>query len=412
MATAERFLDPQVLYEIIETVTSSLALEDILNSTVRLVSRATRCDACFLYLWDSQKRKLVLRGATPGYEAAIGEVCLDLGEGVAGWAALTHKPVIIPRGATRDPRFKRVPQIPEAFESMISVPVVSRMGRLVGALNVYSRGEREFTVDDLNLVSHTASLIAGALENTELFEALRAKERTLEELVRKTIEAQEEERRRVAGEIHDGVTQQLIGAWYQLQALEALIETDPQGARETLQAARMRIEEALEEARAAIYNLRPSALDDLGLAPALRTLAARVAEESGMQIQVHAEEIRLPAHVETAIYRIVQEALTNVRKHSGARLARVRVVKVKEGVEVAVADDGRGFDPSEAEKSTSFGIKGMRERAEMLGGSLTLTSLPGVGTEVRILVPLATARSAPERRGEPLPSQPRRSRRP
>lgn len=227
----------------------------------------------------------------------------------------------------------------------------------------------------------------------------RGKEEGLAALVHQTIKVQEEERRRVATEIHDGVTQQLVSIWFRVHACQRLLERgEIATAVSELTTMKLAIDETLAETRNAIYNLRPATLDDLGLVPALHEFAARFQSETGIQCSIEAPGIRrLPAHLETALYRISQEALANVRKHSGAANTGVLLHATGESVTLTASDDGHGFDAElilKQRPATSFGLAGMRERVELVGGTLTVRSAPGQGTQIRVTVPLSPMEGA------------------
>jgi two-component system sensor histidine kinase UhpB len=147
---------------------------------------------------------------------------------------------------------------------------------------------------------------------------------------------------------------------------------------------------AEEELRRVAYDLRPLVLDDHGLAPALRTLARRIGQRAGIFVETRwAEGERLPGDVETAIYRIAQEALTNVVKHAGASRAVLEVGRTRHAVTLRVLDDGRGFDPRVVEKLCGgMGLEGVRQRVLALEGELTIQSRPGGGAEIRVSIPL------------------------
>ncbi|MGH2706938.1 MAG: sensor histidine kinase [Actinomycetota bacterium] len=210
-------------------------------------------------------------------------------------------------------------------------------------------------------------------------------------MVKRTVQAQEEERRRVATEIHDGVTQQLISIWYRVQACERLLERDVPAARGELEVAKGLIGEALNEARAAIYDLRPATLDDLGLVPAVEALSRRTFEPD-VEVDVATDvNFRIPAHLETALYRIAQELLSNIRKHAGAARVELTLEADPEEVRMRVTDDGRGFDLDgyrRARPETSFGLAGISERVEVIGGTLDIHSGIGKGTWVEVRVPV------------------------
>lgn len=386
----------EILYRVIEIASSSLHTETVLASVVDLVSEAVACDTCFVYLLDRDGRTLVLRAASPAYERSVGRVRLALGEGVAGWAAENRESVLLHRNAMADPRYRYSPELEgERFEAMLSIPIISRAGALIGIINVHAPRAGAFTEEDLRFVEHTASLVAGGIENAELYQLAARKEEALAALVRKTILAQEEERRRVAIEIHDGVTQQLVSIWFRIHACQRLLERRAlEPAVAELTATKELIDQTLADARAAIYNLRPATLDDLGLVPALSQLAGRFHDESGVEVALDApSELRLSPHLETAMYRIAQESLTNVRKHAGAQRASVSLGARSGVVTLTVSDDGCGFDAealAASRSQTSFGLAGMRERVELVGGRLAVRSAPGRGTTLTVEVPVPT----------------------
>jgi two-component system sensor histidine kinase UhpB len=196
---------------------------------------------------------------------------------------------------------------------------------------------------------------------------------------RRAMIAQEAERRRVANELHDEIGQSLTALILQLKRT---VESGPPD-RELVVSA----EAILAEVRAVARRLRPEALDDLGLRSALLALAARMDDAAGVDVAVRIDP-RLPslAHdVELVIYRVVQESLTNVVRHAGAEHARVELRQDEGGVVLGVSDDGGGFDVSARHRGE--GLRGMRERALLVGGALTVDSRPGAGTRVRLIVP-------------------------
>jgi two-component system, NarL family, sensor kinase len=381
----------RLLHRVIETITSKPELAAVLPAMVDLVLEATRGDACFLHLWDAERERLVLRAASKPFTDMVGKVRLRLGEGITGWVAAQREVVVIPEDKWADRRYKYIPELRgELFSSMLSVPVVSRSGALVGVFNVHARERREFSRREVEFLRFTALLVAEAIEHANLFRVLADKEAALEGLVRRTIELQEEERRRVAADIHDGVTQHLVSVWYRLQACGRSLRDDPERAREELEAARDLVDEALVEARAAIYHLRPSVLDDLGLVPSLRALAAGQLDDD-VRLDLRLDDaVVLPPHHELALYRIAQEALANVRRHARAGRVTVTLRDAPDHVELLVSDDGVGFAEPEAWSAsprTSFGLAGIAERASLIGGRLTIRSAPGKGTALTVRIP-------------------------
>lgn len=386
----------RVLRRLIEVVYSRLETERVLQATVDLVIEATRADACFVHFYEEERNRLVLRAASDPYKEAVGRVTLELGEGVSGWVALHREPAVIPENKWDDPRYKYIPALGgELYTSMLSVPLVSTGGRLVGVVNVHTERRRVFSESDVSFLSHVASLVAVAIEHAELFRRLGEKEADLQAMVAKTIQAQEEERRRVAAEIHDGVTQQLISIWYRVHACDRLVGNDPDGASDELEAAKTLIDEALAEARVAIYDLRPATLDDLGLGPSLEALVGRTFEHGGEGEDVETDirtriEVPVPQHLEIALYRIAQEALANVRKHAGARRVTVELRSDTEGIHMCIEDDGRGFDLEAYRRhrpETAYGLAGIGERVALFGGELRIDTGEERGTRIELSVP-------------------------
>jgi signal transduction histidine kinase len=226
-------------------------------------------------------------------------------------------------------------------------------------------------------------LLAGIVENAVLYDRLAQREAEVERFAARTIELQELDRRRIAADIHDGISQRLVSAWYHLKAAQSS-STEP-AARAEFGAIEGLLSDALEEARRAIVGLRPAVLDDLGLAAAITSVAASVS--SDMDIDLHLVDIELASHVEVSVFRIVQEALQNVVKHAGASQVSVILQSDDEGVTLVIEDDGRGFDPEAARSPTSYGLSGMQERASLLGATLEIRSQPGDGTTLVIRIP-------------------------
>ena len=384
----------RLLHRAIEVIASSLDLDAVLAATVDLVTEATGGDLCFLHLWDRESECLVLRAASDGFRDGVGVVTLRPGEGVAGWVAEHREVVVIPENKWADPRYKYIPELKgELFESMLSVPVIARSGDLVGVFNAHSRERDRFSERDIDLFSVTASLIAVAIEHADLFTALADKEGRLEDLMRSTIQAQEEERRRVAGEIHDGVSQQLVSVWYRLQAAERHLVGDSVDAKRSaleLATARELVDGALEEARVAILDLRPTTLDDLGLGPSVRALALQsFGENVTLDMEID-DRVSLSPHQSVALYRIAQEAVANIQKHANASWVKVTLAPRGDAVVLRVEDDGAGFDPAASRAKrpqTSFGLAGMSERAALLGVDLWVSSRPGEGSAIEVRVP-------------------------
>ncbi|MGH9247833.1 MAG: GAF domain-containing sensor histidine kinase [Acidimicrobiales bacterium] len=368
---------------------------EVVRGVAHLVTAATGADACFVHLVDRDADRLVLAGATPPFDTHVGEISLAVGEGVAGWVAAHGEPTVVP-DKWRDPRYRYLPELRgEDYAALVSVPMTGPSGRVVGVLNVHARRPDGVGAAAVPLLEQVGALVALAVEHAALARRLAERERVLEAFAKDTIDAHERERRRLAGDIHDGISQRLLSVWYHLQAAETGAG-DPVAVRTTTERARTLVVEALEEARMAIAGLRPTVLDDLGLAAALESLARSL---PGVDVATEVEAAALAAHVELAMFRIAQEALQNVAKHARARHAWLSLRPTNAGVVLRVADDGEGFAPGGG-RDGAFGFTGMHERADLIGATLTVRSEPGEGTIVELIVPVAghaaAAVSSPE----------------
>ncbi|MBO8128026.1 MAG: sensor histidine kinase [Peptococcaceae bacterium] len=207
------------------------------------------------------------------------------------------------------------------------------------------------------------------------------------------IEAQEEERRRVAREIHDGPAQSMANIVMRADFCTKLIGVDPDKLREELEALQELVRTSLADVRNIIFDLRPMALDDLGLGPALKRFVERFQEQHNILVDFmyFGKDDRIDATIEVALFRIVQEALNNVQKHAKAKQVAVKVEVLPERVNVFIKDNGRGFDVDRVmgdKDGKGYGLVGMKERVELLRGNLKIRSKPGQGTTIVIMVPL------------------------
>jgi signal transduction histidine kinase len=276
-----------------------------------------------------------------------------------------------------DPRFVGWPSAHPNMRTFLGVPIVS-CGEVIGAFYLTEKkGERgaEFTDDDEELIRTLAAHAAIAIENARLYE--RSRELS-------TIE----ERKRLARELHDSVTQTLFSIGLTAEAASELVESDPDRARAQLGQLQELTRAAMAEMRSLIFELRPAELETEGLAAALRKHVEVLRRLHGQDIELRVEgERRLPPDVEKGLLRIAQEALGNALRHSGADNVVLTLDARDSRVELGVTDDGSGFDPDEAvQRSRRLGLTSMRERAAALGGTLSIDSQPGRGTTITVEV--------------------------
>lgn len=242
-------------------------------------------------------------------------------------------------------------------------------------------------------VRELRTVLAMALYKHQAETKLCNSTRQLQALSRRVLEAQEQERRRVAVELHDELGQSLTAIKINLQMAERFTDQSP---TELNQENIRIVEDALQQVRRLATALRPSMLDDLGLAPALKWMSEQTATRGGFEVVFHHERVdaRLAPDIETACFRIVQEALTNVCRHAHAKRVAIRLRRDGPQLVLCVQDDGHGFElcamRARAVAGGSLGVLGMQERATLVGGTLEITSAPGMGSTVTLMCPWRT----------------------
>jgi PAS domain S-box-containing protein len=339
-----------------------------------------------VWLWEERLQALVCQVGI-GAEAPQQGNRQRLGEGLIGIVAERQQGIIVHDYRTWSHAMPEVLHC-SGIGAVIAEPLVHR-GQLVGVICI-DRGEAAagFTERDAEILSLFAPHAAVAIANAQLFAEVAASRDRLADLSRRQLDIQENERRRLARELHDEIGQQLTGLNL---ALEAAGPAAPEVVRAGLGEAQAAVRELLAQVRTLSLDLRPALLDDMGLLAALLWYFERYAARTQVRVRfTHAglEGRPFPPEVETAAFRIVQEALTNVARHAEVPAADVRVWVDGHRLLVRVDDDGRGFD---AEASlgagTTAGLPGMRERASLMGGLVTIESKPGKGTHILAEIP-------------------------
>jgi PAS domain S-box-containing protein len=277
----------------------------------------------------------------------------------------------------------------EALESAVAFPLALKES-LLGVLVTGYRTSRLFAQEELRFLSSVADTAALVLENARLYRAAADHAARLKALSARITAVQEQERTRIARELHDGIGQAMTAIRLNL---ELMVKEQGGGTERTAMISSL-IDDTLQEIRSMAFELHPTVLDHVGLAEAARIFIERFGRQTGLPITFGcpAELPRREPHVEATLYRIMQEALTNVVRHAHARSARVELGVEPGAVFLEISDDGRGFtrqrDPLAVPALEGLGILNMRERLDELGGTLSLRSAPGAGTTVRALIPI------------------------
>lgn len=387
-------LPADLLVDVVAVVTGERALSELSSDVARLARRVVPAAVTALFVPDATGRSLQPPAGSLGPGRHVPAV--SLGEGPVGWVASRHQPVVVTdvgadTGVSSGGLLAWLPVSegdPAGKTAFVAVPVRTPQTGLVGVLA--AAGPVADPAASAELLGALADLLAPAVHQARLRDLDDVRWRARSAVAEQMVRLQEAERRRMAADIHDGICQRLVSLAFRLTAAQDALPVSPQFAAEQLRVARELADLAQDEARAAITGLRPPVLDDLGLADGLESLA-RTAPVT--EVVVQADQLPLPEHLETALFRIAQEAVQNVTKHANARRLRLELRQATvAGTTVAllqVADDGDGFVPAGAgAPSTGYGLAGMRERAELVGGRCEVVSGPGRGTVVMVTVPL------------------------
>lgn len=283
-----------------------------------------------------------------------------------------------------------------SINCFVSIPLKSTR-RVLGVMNVASTGDRYFTESDFRLLDSIGYHVGLAIDNSILYEEARQKEELRGQLLDGVISAQEEERKRIARELHDEYGQTLTGLIWSIESVEHLASAEQSQLKEKLQNAKSIASHALEVMRRLTFDLRPPALDDLGLTAAIRSYAQTHLEAVGVHVDLETEGLgrRLSSSVEIALFRIVQEAVHNVAKHAEAQTVRIQLALKDDNITAVVEDDGKGFDVDvvfkPGGKARPLGLLGIRERAALLSGTVDVESKAGEGTRLTVVIPIESA---------------------
>jgi two-component system NarL family sensor kinase len=369
------------------------SLQLVLDGAARLLTDALTADGCLIYRVEATG-ELVVTAAYPAGRIGPEPLRLPSGFGVTGRVAADQIPAVLVDDNPRNALHRELLGLHDGqLVSRLCVPARAPQGGCVAVLAVHSRARREFGSAELDAAQRVADLVGLRVHLEQASSALADFEEGWESLIAATVTAQEGERRRIAGDLHDGVTQALASLTFHLSAADvALNARDYAYVADQVRAARAAAELAFAEARNAIAGLHSPVLEDLGLAAGLASMARAI---PSVGVEVQAQDLDLPEHVETALFRIAQEAVQNVVKHAEARTALISLTKHGHSVVLRVTDDGRGFvtsgpvsiTPPDRSAAAQFGLTGMHERVQLLGGRLSVTSRPGAGTTVEAVIP-------------------------
>jgi PAS domain S-box-containing protein len=380
----------EALVEVASQINSHLELDDVLSTICEITNRTLKASGTAVLLQHPQKDVFQTMAATsddPALAAYSGSR-FEIPAEVFHLMLSRGRPVHVIQDFQV---YEDQPSI-EEYRKMnirtLAFAALFRDSRLAGTLvSVFSHQPKTLLEDEVALIKGLADQASSAIENAELFEQVRAGRERQRKLTKNLVNIQETERRRIARELHDHLGQSMTGLQFMLETAK----NQSQGAQRTyLEQIQEAVSEIIRDVREMSLNLRPSMLDDMGLVPTLLWHFDRYTRQTGIHVNFRYDEFsrRIPLEIETAVYRIVQEALTNVARHAQVQEVLVGLVVQEDTLWVEVLDNGKGFDTSAEPDRPSSGLSGMRERAELVGGFLLVESFINQGTQTIAALPL------------------------
>jgi PAS domain S-box-containing protein len=389
---AEAALDRlRAIQSITDSAVFHLNLDAMLQELLARLRRALEADFVMVLLLDEESQMLYPRVVDGRVHERMASMRIPLGKGVSGRVAQTGQPVIIDDLSKVDflSGLEGVPpgDMLALVRSSMAAPLQIE-GKAIGVVAVGSARPRRFTREELDLLLLVADRAAPAVERGRLMETVNIAHERLEALSRRLVQVQEAERAQIARELHDEVGQLLTGLRLMVEARAS----DSEGAGDEVRAV---VNEVIARVRDLSVSLRPPMLDALGLLPALLWQIERFEAQSRIQVVFqHANlDRRFSPEIETAAFRIVQEALTNVARHAAVPRVEVEVAAEATRLRAQIEDRGRGFDVGAALAGPTSGLAGMRERARLLEGRVAIESAAGSGTRLCLVLPLPDARA-------------------
>ncbi|MDP3062023.1 MAG: GAF domain-containing sensor histidine kinase, partial [Chloroflexota bacterium] len=382
-----------VLNSIAATVSQSLDVEEVLTKATEKTLELTQAKAGWVILNDVEHKRFRMIGHAGSSGLFISNVSHPTSSLCACQRALRLGHTLVVTDPSECPALKPEVIANKELTHFVLVPLKSK-DKALGVMTLACSSESWVSESDLRLLDSIGYHVGLAIENSLLYQETRDEEELRGRLLTAIISAQEEERKRVARELHDGCGQALTGLIMRLESAASLVPSTQAALSRELAHARGVAAQTLEEMRKLTQGLRSTVLDDLGLVAAIRSYSQTHLEEAGVHVTFETDGVsgRLPAAIETAVFRIVQEAINNIVRHAHAANVLIRLRSDNGRISVFVEDDGQGFDvaaPTDGKVGTEpLGLLHMRERATLLGGAFSLTSAVGQGTRILVEIPV------------------------
>lgn len=381
----------EVLVQVAFQLNAQLELETVLGTICEFTNRTLKATGTAVFLRENRKdllRSMAVLNENQTMKAYRGtrfEVPMDIFEALLSRA----NPIVV------IPDVQAYPELPysELYKQLdirtLVAAALFRGQELIGAIiSIFVQHQKILPPDDITLLKGLANQASSAIQNVELFEQVRAGREYQRKLAKSLVDVQEAERRHLAKELHDHLGQTLTGLQFMLENIKKEASgTD----RSSLEEIQQSVSDIIGQVRDMSLNLRPSMLDDMGLISTLHWHFDRYTSQTGIGIIFECDEFsgRFPTEIEIAAYRIVQEALTNVARHAQVKEVFVGLAVQAKTLWVEVVDKGKGFDPSTGFDKPTSGLGGMQERANLVGGYLTIRTFLNQGTQILAALPLS-----------------------
>ncbi|MBT3364020.1 MAG: GAF domain-containing protein [Chloroflexi bacterium] len=395
----QRTNELSALNKVITTVSKSLNRERILNSAMKKIMAVMEIEAGFVYLLDEKTGRLFTKTPKDLSNEDVKEAIVfaetkrvEPNKSLFKKVIQSKEPIVIGNIAENS-EFETVIGEKERVRSSVGVPI-KWQNEILGVLFLFSYTPNRFDNDIVPLILAMGDAIGVAINNARTARSLREAKVIRDNLLEKLISAQEDERKRIARELHDEANQSLAALILNLQLITNILPSKYKDIKQQIDAFNNRVIETINVIRTLALELRPSILDDLGLSMAIKWYAKDYLTRRGLNVDIDIAESKskIPTDIETMLFRILQEALTNIIKHAKASYVVLRLHFVSSVIIMSIEDNGEGFDVqntlSAEESRQNLGLHGMSERATLLKGKLTINSTLGQGTTIQVEVPL------------------------
>jgi signal transduction histidine kinase len=414
--TAERELESQLvrrhhqllaLSHISSAISGLQDLDTILRTTLDNVLKLINSDIGGILLVDEETNTLyyrVQRGLSPKYAE---EMRMPIGEGIAGGVASSGESMVL-EDISKDPRAACPDLVSrEGLRGFASIPLKTK-DRVIGVMNIASHVANRFAADDVSLLSSIGDYLGTAIEQARLYDRLTRASQRYQTLLQHALTAQEQERKRIARELHDETSQAITSLTLSLQAIMGMAEMKGIGDKEfleTLKATHSYAVYAGNEIVKLMKELRPTLLDELGMPAAIHRYAKDTLQAKGINVTAEftGADRRFPPEVEVTLFRVAQGLIGNILEHSEAKNASIKLECNASECVLRIEDDGIGFDVSKLTRVDSSGrgagVFTMKERVSLVGGHCRIESRPGRGTRVVVKVPVTRGESYEQDKG-------------